>query len=58
MRPKTRKSQNIRIMLPVNQQQVWLDVTLAITTPITAQFMVAVPWLQRLIVCQGHQNGH
>ncbi|OGT34878.1 MAG: hypothetical protein A2W28_01055 [Gammaproteobacteria bacterium RBG_16_51_14] len=56
MRTKPCQPQGVCIWLAVDQQQVWLDVTLSIPSPITAQRMIAIFLWQRLIDKQQFQN--
>ena len=55
MRAKANQLQGVRVGRAVDQDQVGLDVAIAVIPPIARQRMVSVMWLQHLIV---RQSGH
>lgn len=56
MRAKPRQPQSVGIRLPVDQQQVGLDVTFAVARPIARKIVVAITRIQRLIGRQCNQH--
>jgi hypothetical protein len=49
MRAKPGKVQRIRVGLPIDEQQIRLDMALAVSGPVSAKLVIMLANLQRLI---------
>ena len=58
VRSKPRKSEGVFLGLLVDQHQVWLDVAIPVTCPVTGQVMVPMFDRERLIIDQRHKDRH
>ena len=56
MRAKSGQAQDFFFSLAVDEEQVRLDVALTISTPVTAQLVVAMSWLQLEIAGERGQD--
>ena len=56
VRAKPRKSECVGIRLAIDQQQVGLNVTFTVTSPIAAQVMVAISGIEWLVGRQRYKD--
>ena len=52
MRAKPNELQCLGVGLSIDQHQIGFDVAIPMVFQVASECMVAVPWLQRLIVCK------
>lgn len=56
MRAEAHELQYGGVRLPIDQHQVWLDVTIPVVFPVASQCVVTVFLSQWLVFCQGGDN--
>jgi hypothetical protein len=58
MRAKSGQAQDFFFSWAVDEEQVRLDVALTVSTPVTAQIVVAMSWLKWKIIGERGQDRH